>query len=171
MPGPKRYKTAKIGVILSSEELLEKLSGGLAIFDKLYVKYELAGLPPHNSRQELENYAANSKKRGLEAVIVSAGSNDELPRFTAEKCLAPLIFAPVSRTNRSVPQKTLASSSFCVTAANDFSKAAHFALKILAIRDKSLSRRLLNLSLSKTERFAAEDSKDFPLAPDNAYSL
>ncbi|MDO4953278.1 MAG: AIR carboxylase family protein [Synergistaceae bacterium] len=171
MPGPKRYKTAKIGIILPSEDLLEKLSGEFAVFDKFYVKYELAGLPPHNNRQELENYASNAKKRGLEAVIISADFSDELPHFTAEKCQAPLIFAPVSKTNRSVPQKILASSSFCVTAANDFSKAAHFALKILALRDKSLSRRLLNLSLSKKERFAAEDSGEFPLAPDNAYYL
>ena len=141
MPGPKKFRIAKAAVIFS-EDINKDYSNILEEFSNRYIKYEIAGLSKDFTDQERIEYAQNAKKNGLEVVLVIADAKDKLPAIISENCKLPVIFCPVSDNAKSVPQKILGASSFTTVAINKINLGVKMALKIIAIRDKSLARRL-----------------------------
>lgn len=144
MPGPKNFKATKLGIII--DEQIARNDNNLQccfdLLDNLCIRYEIIN---KHSPDELIQYASLAKQRGIECVIVVADVHNNLPALCAKVCAVPVIFAPFTDCNRRVPRKILASGPFCVTAANHADFAALFAAKIIAIRDKSLSRRMRQL--------------------------
>lgn len=145
MPGPKNFKATKLGIIFSKQIAHNhcKLRQFYVLLDRLCIKYEIANA---ESLDDLIQYSALAKQRGLECVIAIADVTDKLPALCAKLCLVPLIFAPFSDGRKRTPSKNLALAPFCVTAVNKPAFAVLLAAKIIAIRDKSLARRLLQLN-------------------------
>ncbi len=144
MPGPKKFKAVKTGVIIGRNIADEIISSGLSLLDAMYIRYEVVSALTATD-EEIADYAANSKKRGIETVIVVSDVSDSLPVLVAKNSFAPVIFAPYSDTKKSIPAKILSQAAFAAAALNDFASAVLLALKIISIRDKSLSRRMTKL--------------------------
>jgi len=144
MPGPRKFKATKIGVIITtdiSEQLLHEM---FTFFDRLYIKFEVV---KDKSTEELITYSSLAKRHGLETLIVVANASDTLPARCAKSALIPLIFAPMSGRTKTVPAKPTASAPFATVTTDKPLYAAIYASRIVAIRDKSLARRLLSINI------------------------
>lgn len=144
MPGPKKFKAVKTAVVIGRNIADEIISSGLSLLEAMYIKYEIVSALK-TTDNEIADYAANAKKRGIETVIVVSDVADSLPVLVAKNSFAPVIFAPYSNTKKSIPGKILSQAPFAAAALNNFTSAVLIALKIISIRDKSLSRRMAKL--------------------------
>jgi len=143
MPGPRKFKATKLGVILDKGIPQECLQEMFSFLDNLYIKYEVM---EGKTDEDFISYSALAKRRGLEAVIVAAKVSSLLPALCAKVCLVPLVFAPFSAKTKTVPAKRLSAAPFAAVAVDKPLFAAIYAARIIAIRDKSLARRLLNIN-------------------------
>lgn len=144
MPGPRKFKATKIGVIITTDTSKQLLEEMFAFLDKLYIKYEII---KDRADEEFIAYSSLAKRHGLETLIVVANVSDRLPALCAKAALIPLIFAPMSGKTKTVPGKLTATAPFATVATDKPLFAAVYAAKIVAIRDKSLARRLLNINI------------------------
>lgn len=144
MPGPQKIKTAKTGIIIGRNITDEIISSGLSLLEAMYIKYELVSTLK-TTDEKIADYAANAKKRGIETIIVVSDVTDSLPVVVTKKSFAPVIFAPYSDTKKSISRKLLSQAPFAAAALNNFASAVLIALKIISLRDKSLSRRMEKL--------------------------
>lgn len=140
MPGPRKFKATKIGVIITTNSPGQPLEEMFAFLDKLYIKYEII---KDRTDKEFIAYSSLAKRHGLEALIVVANVSDTLPARCAQASLIPLIFAPISGKTKNIPTKNLTATPFASVAVDKPLFAAIYAARIVAIRDKSLHQRLV----------------------------
>jgi 5-(carboxyamino)imidazole ribonucleotide mutase len=125
----------------------ETMSAARDTLVELDIPCEVRVVSAHRMPDEMFEYAASAKRRGLVAIIAGAGGAAHLPGMTAAKTLVPVIGVPVqSRASGldsllsiaqmppGVPVATMAIGG----AAN----AALFAARIVALKDAGVAERL-----------------------------
>ena len=137
-----------VGIIMGSSSDAETMSGARDVLDELKVAFEFKVVSAHRMPDEMFEYAAEAKARGLQVIIAGAGGAAHLPGMVATKTVLPVIGVPV-RTQaldgldsllsivqmpKGVPVATVGIGN----AAN----AALLAARILALHDDGLAKRL-----------------------------
>lgn len=116
--------------------------------NELEIPSEVRVVSAHRMPDEMFEYAASARRRGLVAIIAGAGGAAHLPGMTAAKTLIPVIGVPVEASRvggldsllsivqmpPGVPVATMAIGG----AVN----AALFAARIIALRDAGVADRL-----------------------------
>jgi 5-(carboxyamino)imidazole ribonucleotide mutase len=140
-----------VGIIMGSSSDAETMSGARDVLDELKVAFEFKVVSAHRMPDEMFEYAAEAKARGLQVIIAGAGGAAHLPGMVATKTVLPVIGVPV-RTQaldgldsllsivqmpKGVPVATVGIGN----AAN----AALLAARILALHDDGLAKRLEDL--------------------------
>jgi 5-(carboxyamino)imidazole ribonucleotide mutase len=139
-----------VGVVMGSKSDYEVLSAAVEILRALEIPHEARVLSAHRTPDQLFEYVATARARGLRVMIAGAGGAAHLAGVMAAKTLLPVLGVPIAATPlngldsllsivqmpRGVPVGTLAIGK--PGAAN----AALFAAEILALNDTALYERL-----------------------------
>jgi 5-(carboxyamino)imidazole ribonucleotide mutase len=140
--------TPIVGIIMGSRSDWETMSAARDTLEELEIPCEVRVVSAHRMPDEMFEYAASAKQRGLAAIIAGAGGAAHLPGMTAAKTLVPVIGVPVHSARASgfdsllsivqmppgVPVATMAIGG----AVN----AALFAARIVALHDGGVAERL-----------------------------
>jgi 5-(carboxyamino)imidazole ribonucleotide mutase len=139
-----------VGVVMGSKSDYEVLSAAIEILRALEIPCEARVLSAHRTPDQLFEYVATARERGLRVLIAGAGGAAHLAGVMAAKTLLPVLAVPIASTPlngldsllsmvqmpRGIPVATLAIGK--PGAAN----AALFAAEILALNDEALHDRL-----------------------------
>ena len=168
---------AKIGIILGSASDIPVIEKGTPVLAELGVEFEVAIASAHRTPADVEHYAANARKRGIEAIIAVAGLSAALPGVVAAATTLPVIGVPVKGgaldgldallSIAQMPPGVPAAS----VGLNGAKNACLLAARIVAARDDALTEKMTAWMKKESEKVAASRAKleNLPAAPEEAY--
>lgn len=169
----------RIGIIMGSASDIPVIEKGVKVLDELGIPYEVAIASAHRTPRDVEGYAANAAKRGIEVIIAAAGLSAALPGVVAAATSLPVIGIPVKggaldgldallSVTQMPPGVPVGSVGL-----NASLNACLMAVRIIAIHDRDLSEKLEAWTKKRASDVADSRSKlsDLPAAPDEAYKL
>lgn len=148
---PKAGRTAgpAVGIIIGSKSDWEVMKSAAETLGALRIAFEAKALSAHRNPDQVDDYAAKARGRGLKVIIAGAGMAAALPGVLAAKTPLPVLGVPMptamggldsllsmAQMPGGVPVGTLAVGQ--AGAKN----AALLAAAILALGDGKLARRL-----------------------------
>jgi len=139
-----------VGIVMGSNSDWPVMQKAAEILKAFGVPYEARVVSAHRMPDEMFEYAATARDRGLACIIAGAGGAAHLPGMLAAKCVVPVLGVPVPskylrgedslysivQMPNGVPVATFAIGE--AGAAN----AALYAVTILAVTDKALYAKL-----------------------------
>mgnify|MGYP002542278955 FL=1 len=139
-----------VGIVMGSNSDWPVMQKAAEILKAFGVPYEARVVSAHRMPDEMFEYAATARDRGLACLIAGAGGAAHLPGMLAAKCVVPVLGVPVPskylrgedslysivQMPKGVPVATFAIGE--AGAAN----AALYAVTILAVTDKALYAKL-----------------------------
>ena len=139
-----------VGIVMGSNSDWPVMQKAAEILKAFGVPYEARVVSAHRMSDEMFEYAATARDRGLACIIAGAGGAAHLPGMLAAKCVVPVLGVPVPskylrgedslysivQMPKGVPVATFAIGE--AGAAN----AALYAVTILAVTDKALYAKL-----------------------------
>ena len=139
-----------VGIVMGSNSDWPVMQKAAEILKAFGVPYEARVVSAHRMPDEMFEYAATARDRGLACIIAGAGGAAHLPGMLAAKCVVPVLGVPVPskylrgedslysivQMPKGVPVATFAIGE--AGAAN----AALYAVTILAGTDKALYAKL-----------------------------
>jgi phosphoribosylaminoimidazole carboxylase PurE protein len=140
----------RVGIVMGSESDRAVMEEAGRVLADHGVGYELVVRSAHRTPQEAADYARSARERGLEIIIAGAGGAAHLAGAMAANSKLPVLGVPLASSPLSgfdallatvqmppgVPVGTLGVGSWGAR------NAAHLAIRILAIHDAALARRL-----------------------------
>lgn len=139
-----------VGIVMGSNSDWPVMQKAAEILKAFGVPYEARVVSAHRMPDEMFEYAATARDRGLACIIAGAGGAAHLPGMLAAKCVVPVLGVPVpSKYLRgedslySIVQmpKGVPVASFAIGEAGA-ANAALYAVTILAVTDKALYAKL-----------------------------
>lgn len=139
-----------VGIVMGSNSDWPVMQKAAEILKAFGVPYEARVVSAHRMPDEMFEYAATARDRGLACIIAGAGGAAHLPGMLAAKCVVPVLGVPVPskylrgedslysivQMPKGVPVATFAIGE--AGAAN----AALYAVTILAVNNKALYAKL-----------------------------
>ena len=139
-----------VGIVMGSNSDWPVMQKAAEILKAFGGPYEARVVSAHRMPDEMFEYAATARDRGLACIIAGAGGAAHLPGMLAAKCVVPVLGVPVPskylrgedslysivQMPKGVPVATFAIGE--AGAAN----AALYAVTILAVTDKALYAKL-----------------------------
>jgi 5-(carboxyamino)imidazole ribonucleotide mutase len=135
-----------VGIIMGSDSDLDVMSEVAKVLDEFNIPNEVRIISAHRTPEEMMDYAARAKARGLKVIIAGAGGSAHLPGMTASHTTLPVIAIPVKRDHHGhealwsnikmppgIPLATLPE--------NGGKNAALMAVEILALSDDELHKK------------------------------
>jgi 5-(carboxyamino)imidazole ribonucleotide mutase len=155
-----------VGLIMGSRSDWETMRHAAEILDQLGVPYEARVISAHRTPDQLFDYCAAARTRGLEVIIAGAGGAAHLPGMAASKTPLPVLGVPVQsqalsgldsllsivQMPRGVPVGTLSIGS------SGAANAGLLAAAILSIKHDAIRRAL--------DEFRAAQTADVLSRPD-----
>src|SRR3989441_4953233 len=149
-----------VGVVMGSSSDWDVMQHAVAILTEFGVPHEARVISAHRMPDQMFEYAAAAKARGLRAIIAGAGGAAHLPGMLASKSVIPVLGVPVPskylrgedsllsivQMPKGVPVATFAIGE--AGAAN----AALFAVSVLASSDAALAGKLAQYRATQTEK-------------------
>lgn len=156
-----------VGIVMGSNSDWPVMQKAAEILKAFGVPYEARVVSAHRMPDEMFEYAATARDRGLACIIAGAGGAAHLPGMLAAKCVVPVLGVPVPskylrgedslysivQMPKGVPVATFAIGE--AGAAN----AALYAVTILAVTDKALYAKLQDF---RKEQNAKARAKELP---------
>jgi phosphoribosylaminoimidazole carboxylase PurE protein len=145
-----KKKKPLVGVVMGSDSDFPVLAEALNVLDSFSIAYEVTVSSAHRSPARTSDYAKTAVSRGIEVIIVGAGSAAHLAGVIASETPLPVIGIPIDSSPlrgidallstvqmpSGVPVATMAIGT--AGARN----AAVFAVQILAIKHAELRKKL-----------------------------
>lgn len=139
-----------VSVVMGSDSDLPVMNEASKILEEFSVEYELILTSAHRAPERTTKLATSAKKRGVKVIIAGAGAAAHLAGVIASQTPLPVIGVPIDATSLQgldallstvqmpggIPVATMAIGK--AGAKN----AALFAVRILALEDKSISEKL-----------------------------
>jgi phosphoribosylaminoimidazole carboxylase PurE protein len=140
----------RVGIVMGSESDRHVMEEAARILEEHGIPHEVVVRSAHRTPREAAAYARRAKARGLEVIIAGAGGAAHLAGAMAANSKLPVLGVPLATSPLSgfdallatvqmppgVPVGTLGVGSWGAR------NAAHLALRILALQDSALARRL-----------------------------
>jgi 5-(carboxyamino)imidazole ribonucleotide mutase len=148
-----------VGIVMGSKSDYDILFAAVEILRELQIPHEARVLSAHRTPDQLFEYVATARARGLRVMIAGAGGAAHLAGVIAAKTLMPVLAVPIAATSlngldsllsmvqmpKGIPVGTLAIGK--PGAAN----AALFAAEILALSDAALYDRLAAWRIARAQ--------------------
>lgn len=154
-----------IGIIMGSDSDLQIMSEASKFLEEMGVICETTLVSAHRTPERLEEYAKSAKGRGLKVIIAGAGGSAHLPGMVAAQTSLPVIGVPVKTKNMDGLDSLLSIVQMpkgipvATVAVNGATNAALLAIKILALSDESLSKKLADYQNAMKETVLEKASK------------
>ena len=155
--------TPLVGVVMGSQSDWDVMKHACAQLETFGVPFESRVVSAHRMPDQMFEYAASARQRGLRCVIAGAGGAAHLPGMIAAKTTLPVLGVPVpSRYLRgedsllSIVQMPsgIPVATFAIGEAGA-ANAALFAIAMLALNDPALAARLEAFRHAQTVKAAA----------------
>ena len=141
---------ALVGVVMGSNSDWEVMRHAVAVLEEFGVPHEARVVSAHRMPDDMFDYAASARGRGLRAIIAGAGGAAHLPGMLAAKTIVPVLGVPVPskylrgedsllsivQMPRGIPVAT-----FAIGEAGAANAALH-AVALLATQDQALAQKL-----------------------------
>lgn len=137
-----------VGVLLGSIADLERISPVGIVLDQLGVPFEQQILSAHSAPDEVAEYAASARKRGLKVIVCASDLSAQLAGAVAARTTLPVIGLPLSTGSLGGLDALLSTVQMpagvpVATVAIDGAKnAAYLAAEIVALVDPAVEKRL-----------------------------
>ena len=159
-----------VGVIMGSRSDWETMSAAAEILRQFGVPYECRVVSAHRTPALMAEYATEAEGRGLKVIIAGAGGAAHLPGMVASQTILPVLGVPVQskalngldsllsivQMPGGIPVGTLAIGT--AGARN----AGLLAVRILAIQDTSLIKKLHEFQQQQTETVLQDSALKLP---------
>jgi 5-(carboxyamino)imidazole ribonucleotide mutase len=157
----------KVGILMGSDSDLDIMAEAEKRLDGFGIAYETRILSAHRTPHETQKYAESAINRGLEAIIVGAGSAAHLAGVVAAHTTLPVIGVPIDSSSLKgldallatvqmpggIPVATMAIGKAGAT------NAGIFAAEILARKDAALAAKLARFKEEMAVGVLAKDKK------------
>jgi 5-(carboxyamino)imidazole ribonucleotide mutase len=137
-----------VGILVGSKSDLPILEKCTARLDDLAIDYELEVRSAHRTPEDVAEYAATARDRGLKVIICAAGMAAHLAGAVAARTNLPVIGIPVAAGPLNGFDALLSTVQMpsgvpvATVAVNGAANAAVLAAQILALSDPQLADRL-----------------------------
>lgn len=146
------FHMVEVGVIMGSISDWETMEHTCLILDEMGITYEKEVVSAHRTPDDMFEYAASAKQRGIKVIIAGAGGAAHLPGMVASKTPLPVIGVPIQtralggmdsllsivQMPGGVPTATMAIGKAGAT------NAGIFATQILALTNTNIQIKLAN---------------------------
>ena len=159
MTDPDAKDAPIVGVVMGSSSDWEVMQHAVAVLRDMGVAHEARVVSAHRMPDDMFEYAARARERGLRAIIAGAGGAAHLPGMIAAKTSVPVFGVPVpSRYLRgedsllSIVQmpRGIPVATFAIGEAGAANAALH-VVATLAVTDAALAERLDRYRSRQTE--------------------
>ena len=138
----------RVSIIMGSTSDLPVMEKAAKLFDEFEIPFEINALSAHRTPREVEVFANNARKNGIQVIIAAAGMAAHLPGVIASMTTLPVIGVP---TNASLDgmDALLAIVQMppgipvATVGINGALNAALLAVQMLAVNDEALQQKLL----------------------------
>jgi 5-(carboxyamino)imidazole ribonucleotide mutase len=148
-----------IGIVMGSSSDWETMKPAAKMLEEFGVTYEAKAMSAHRTPHAVAEWAANAQKNGMKAIIAAAGGAAHLAGVVAAHTTLPVLGVPMPSKHlqgldsllstvqmpKGIPVATFAIGD--AGAAN----AALFAVAVLSLSDKELSRKLEEFRRKQTK--------------------
>ena len=150
---------AIVGVVMGSSSDWDVMQHAVTVLQEFGIAFEAQVVSAHRMPDEMFEYAATARERGLRAIIAGAGGAAHLPGMIAAKTIVPVMGVPVpSKYLRgedsllSIVQmpKGIPVNTFAIGEAGA-ANAALAAVAMLATTDAALAEKLLAFRDKQTQ--------------------
>jgi 5-(carboxyamino)imidazole ribonucleotide mutase len=160
----KKLRPVLVGVIMGSRSDWETMRHVTDVLNEFDVSFEARVVSAHRTPDYMAEYAKGAESRGLQLIIAGAGGAAHLPGMVAAHTSLPVIGVPVQsqalqgldsllsivQMPGGVPVATMAIGKAGAT------NAALFAIRILAVSNPSLRKKLRSFQSEQTEKILRE---------------
>ena len=87
---------AKVSIIMGSTSDLPVMEKAAALLNDFEIPFEINALSAHRTPEEVELFASNAGKNGIEVIIAAAGMAAHLPGVIASMTTLPVIGVPIN---------------------------------------------------------------------------
>jgi len=158
---PRKTKgKTRVGIVMGSESDRPVMEEAARVLDEFGIGSEIEVRSAHRTPEAAAEYAKTARSRGLEVIIAGAGGAAHLAGAMAANSKLPVLGVPLASSPLSgfdallatvqmppgVPVGTLGVGSWGAR------NAAHLAVRILAVSDPVLARRLESAKPGKGKR-------------------
>ena len=137
-----------VGIIMGSDSDLPVMQAAAEVCEEFSVAHELTVVSAHRTPKRMVEYAENAASRGVGVIVAGAGGAAHLPGMVASLTTLPVVGVPV-RTRTLAGVDSLLSIvqmprgvPVATVAINNARNAGLLAVRILALSDAALARRL-----------------------------
>jgi len=144
---------------MGSSSDAEIMRAAADVLDRFDIPNEFAVVSAHRSPDWMFEYAKSAEKRGLKVIIAGAGGAAHLPGMMAALTVLPVIGVPIKSSNSIDGWDSLLSIvqmpndvPVATVAVNGAHNAGILAVEMLAINDKELKEKLIELKKKNTDK-------------------
>ena len=156
---------AKVGIVMGSDSDMPVMAKAADILEQFGIDYEMTIISAHREPEVFFEYARTAEEKGFKVIIAGAGMAAHLPGMCAAIFPMPVIGIPMHTTSLG-GQDSLYSIvqmpsgiPVATVAINGGANAALLAVKILAVSDETLLKKLKDYSEGLKEQVQAKDEK------------
>ena len=140
--------TPKVSIIMGSTSDLPVMEKAAKILNEFEIPFEMHALSAHRTPEEVEHFAKNADKRGIEVIIAAAGMAAHLPGVIAASTVLPVIGVPINASLSGLDAllaivqmpPAIPVATVGIDAAQN---AGILAVQILAVADSTLKEKLI----------------------------
>lgn len=153
----------KVGIIMGSDSDLPVVQKAADTLKELGIPYEMHVYSAHRTPVEARDFALNAAKRGFGALIAAAGKAAHLAGAIAANTVLPVIGIPVKSSTLDGLDALLSTVQMpsgipvATVAIDGAQNAALLAAQIIAVEDKTLSQKLLDLRQAAAQKVLEKD--------------
>jgi 5-(carboxyamino)imidazole ribonucleotide mutase len=118
------------------------------LFDEFEIPFEINALSAHRTPREVEVFANNARKNGIQVIIAAAGMAAHLPGVIASMTTLPVIGVPINASLDGMDAllaivQMPPGIPVATVGINGALNAALLAVQMLAVNDEALQQKLL----------------------------
>lgn len=147
-PGSRSPRGEQVLVLMGSDSDLPVLEAGLDLLQSFDIRTHVTIASAHRTPWEMAHISASAADNGIKVIIGAAGGAAHLPGMTAAHTRLPVIGIPVKPSIGDGMDSLLSivqmprGCPVATVAVNNSANAAQLAIRILALDDSDLARRL-----------------------------
>jgi 5-(carboxyamino)imidazole ribonucleotide mutase len=150
---------AVVGIVMGSSSDWETMKAAARMLEDFGVPYEAKAMSAHRTPHAVAEWASNAQKSGFKALIAAAGGAAHLAGVVAAHTTLPVLGVPMpskhlqgldSLLSTVQMPKGIPVATFAIGEAGA-ANAALFAVALLALSDKALSKKLDDFRRQQTE--------------------
>jgi len=147
----------KIGIIMGSTSDWDIMKVACETLESFDVEYEKKVVSAHRTPELLFEYAKAAKVNGIDVIIAGAGGAAHLPGMVASLTELPVVGVPIKTKSLDGMDSLLSIAQMPpgvpvgTMAINGAKNAALFAVKILALQDAALAKKVNEFMSNQTQ--------------------